>query len=37
MRHLLNRLLTLDALLDFALLSGIILTVLTVIYGYGSY
>jgi hypothetical protein len=37
MRHLINRMLTSDALVDLILLSGIILTVLAVIYGYGSY
>jgi len=37
MRDLINRMLTPDALASFALLSGIILTVLAVIYGNGSY
>ena len=37
MRDLLNRILTPDALASFALLSGFILTVLTVIFGYGSF
>jgi hypothetical protein len=37
MRHLINRMLTSDALVDLILLSGIILTVLTVVYGFGSY
>ena len=36
MRNLLNRMLTPDALASFALLSGIILTVLVVVWGYSS-
>jgi hypothetical protein len=36
MRNLLNRMLTPDALASFALLSGIILAVVIVIWGYSS-
>jgi hypothetical protein len=36
MRDLINRMLTPDALASFALLSGIILTVLVVVWGYSS-